>query len=707
VKDGAARRGPRRPEREAARPRERALRSRSASNWTLARTICAQQIRALLRDRRALFAAFVLPVLLYPLLVFGRSLVGRISAETLESSTVRVALDVSLAPADMRERMRAAIEQCVPVKIDEVDAARVLEGFEWALGPESNETAGQRALALLATGYDALVVALPRDHEPAWSVLTYFDGTHDIGIEAQRRAHAALIDLADDVADERRLALLGFDPARGLDLSTEDVASPADQSGANLGRWLPLLAIFVLLGGASHAALSAFAGEREAGTLETLLVHPVQSLVVVSAKFAAVLAVGIVTLLLNALALIASLALGLGTLPGGADHAFALDATRVLAGALAFLPAAVLVCALLCLVCGRARTFREGQNLLLPLLLSTILPTLPALQPDIRLDALLAAVPLTGPSLVLRDALRGTASLPLALWMFAASSVWAGLALWRLAVTLDSERLVQHASNEAEARSRGLQSEGALRWALVVVFCVYLVGGWFQSLHPVWGLAATLWILLPLATWFSARSSARRAHESVASILSLRLPRTAHVAAALAVVPAAAWLAQLVFEWQKQFLPWPSSMESVALPLAISGLSPVAQFALLALSPAICEELFFRGALLGGLRRDMRAWRVVAWQAFFFGAVHASIYRFLPTAVLGALLAVLVMRSRSLVPAIVLHAGYNAMLVLAARVPELADPRWVWLGLLAPLCLAVRPCAEIGTSPKPLGYRDL
>lgn len=663
------------------------MRSRHATNAALARAICAVQLRTLLRDRRALFAAFVLPVLLYPVLFLGRSLLERISAHSLESQTVRVAVDLARAPEDARQRTRAAIEKCAPVEVEDVDAARLLEGWEWARGPESNEAAREHAAALLATGCDALVIALPGERPPTWSILTYYDGTRDSANEAQRRVHAAVLALSDEIADERRLALLGYDPARGLKLSPIDVASAEDQGGANLGRWLPLLAIFVLLGGASHAALSAFAGEREAGTLETLLVHPVPSLVVVAAKFAAVLVVGIVTLLLNAASVVASLGFGLGTLPGTRAGEFALDATRVLGGALAFLPAAVLVCALLCLVCGRARTFREGQNLLLPLLFVTVLPTLPALQPDVRLDAFLAAVPLTGPSLVLRDVLRGTASLPLALWMFAASSGWAALALWRLATALDSERLVQHGTNEAEADGRRLQSQGALRWALVVVFAVYLVGGWLQALHPVWGLAATLWILLPIAAWASARSTARRARASIASVLSLRAPRIAHVAAALCAAPAAAACAKSVFEWQKEFLPVPSSLESVALPLEIAGLSPLAQLVLLALSPAICEELFFRGAFLGGLRKDLSWPRILALQGLFFGAVHASIHRFAPTAVLGVVLAAFVLRTRSLATAVVLHAGYNAIVVLGDRAPWIADRRLAWLGLLSAVLL--------------------
>lgn len=663
------------------------------------RAIFGAQMLNLLRDRRALVAAFVLPVMLYPLLFLGRKFLEEYSSGALESRTIRVALDVSRAPEDMRDRVRAAIEECEPIEIQEVDAQLVLDGFEWPLGPEGNVEANTRAAERLAGGHDALVAALPGERAPSWSLLTWYDGTNDAGLEAERRLRESLHALEEEVADERRLALLGYDPARGLTLSPIDVASDADATGSSLGRWLPLLAIFVLLGGASHAALTAFAGEREAGTLETLLVHPVPALVVVAAKFAAVLTVGVFTLLLNAASVIGSLALGFGTLPGTTEGAFALDATRVMLGALAFFPAAVLVCAVLCLVCGRARSFREGQNLLLPMLLVAVVPTLPALSSDVRLDAFLAAVPLTGPSLVLRDVLRGSASPALALWMFAASTAWAALALFQLARTLDSERLVQHAPNEDEARDRRLASRGALRWALVVVFAVYMVGGWLQSLHAVWGLAATLWILLPLAAWGSARSTARRSRESIASVLAWRAPRVAHVAAAILAAPAVAWAAKHVFAWQQGFLPLPREFEQLALPLEIAGLGVVAQVLLLALSPAICEELFFRGAFLGGVRRELGTWKILVAQAFFFGAVHASLHRFLPTALLGALLAALTLRTRSLLPAIALHATYNALLVLGEHAPVLADPRFAGLALISAVLLVIPPpVAESGTA---------
>jgi membrane protease YdiL (CAAX protease family) len=83
-----------------------------------------------------------------------------------------------------------------------------------------------------------------------------------------------------------------------------------------------------------------------------------------------------------------------------------------------------------------------------------------------------------------------------------------------------------------------------------------------------------------------------------------------------------------------------------------------------------------------------------------FGVVHASIYRFLPTAAVGAVLAGVALRARSVVPAMLLHAGYNAILVCAT----LGGAAWLespWLALCAVpgvLLLRLRRRPERGES---------
>ena len=86
------------------------------------------------------------------------------------------------------------------------------------------------------------------------------------------------------------------------------------------------------------------------------------------------------------------------------------------------------------------------------------------------------------------------------------------------------------------------------------------------------------------------------------------------------------------------------------------------------------EELLFRGALRSGMKRDLSPAKTVLWQGFLFAAIHASIYRIVPTFTLGALFAVITLRSRSVIPAILVHVGYDAITVLAAT------GRLEWLG---------------------------
>ncbi|MFN0009979.1 MAG: type II CAAX prenyl endopeptidase Rce1 family protein [Planctomycetota bacterium] len=647
------------------------------------RAILAAELLLLLRDRRALILAVVLPTALYPLIFLGQRWLQSTSRRALEERTVRVVHD--LRGLEAAGRLVELLGEEQPITLVSADASPLIQSAE-------DERAQVQSLAGGPSG--VVLVARPVPGDPPMALRLYFDGTNDEANQARQRVDRAIDRFQLERREEIVRRRVGSDPAQGLGVTAVDVSSPADAAGSRLGRIFPILAVIVLLSGGSYVALSAFAGEREAGTLETLLVQPAPAIAVVAAKFTAVLIAGNVTLLLNAASVLFSLHAGLVTLPGGVPAAgpgrafesppFVVDLARILEAGFCFFPAAVLLCALLCLVCGRARTFREGQFTLLPLMLVCLVPAGIASQ-DVDLDWLLAMIPLAGPALAVRDALRGQIDLPVTAWMLVANSVWAGLALGQLARTLDTERLVQNEGSEEESSQRSVQSRYALRWGWMAVFAVYVVGGTLQAWDMVWGVALTLWvILLPLAL-FAARGTARRAREPLARALHLAWPRATHALGAMLLAPALAALAQIVFDWQRTVLPLPSSIRQADLLQDFTDLPWAVRLFLLAISPAICEELFFRGAVLSGLRRDLGLVSCVAWQALLFGAAHSSIYRFIPTAILGMVLTVVVVRTGSVLPAILLHAAYNALLVVGV------DSHWVvWLSAGGLLLLAVR-----------------
>jgi membrane protease YdiL (CAAX protease family) len=92
--------------------------------------------------------------------------------------------------------------------------------------------------------------------------------------------------------------------------------------------------------------------------------------------------------------------------------------------------------------------------------------------------------------------------------------------------------------------------------------------------------------------------------------------------------------------------------------------------ALLSIAPALGEELATRGVLALGLNRRLGTLAAILISAAAFSALHMSLVRALPTFLLGAVLATLTLRTRSVVPAMLAHALNNAVAMLVATYPR-------------------------------------
>jgi membrane protease YdiL (CAAX protease family) len=122
----------------------------------------------------------------------------------------------------------------------------------------------------------------------------------------------------------------------------------------------------------------------------------------------------------------------------------------------------------------------------------------------------------------------------------------------------------------------------------------------------------------------------------------------------------------------------------------------------LAILPAICEEFFFRGLLLGESLRHCRGiLRPALASGLLFGLFHLDPYRFLPLSLLGTLIAAVVLFTRSL-PAAILYHFLNNLLVLAAAGSDFPDSAaFLPVGLFLPLpgLLALRMLYRRHTLP--------
>ena len=93
----------------------------------------------------------------------------------------------------------------------------------------------------------------------------------------------------------------------------------------------------------------------------------------------------------------------------------------------------------------------------------------------------------------------------------------------------------------------------------------------------------------------------------------------------------------------------------------------VAMIFILAVIPALTEELFFRGVIQRlFIQITRRPWAGIVITAFIFSAIHGQFLGFIPRFVLGALLGALYWYSGSLWPGILAHFINNALQVTVA-----------------------------------------
>ena len=91
--------------------------------------------------------------------------------------------------------------------------------------------------------------------------------------------------------------------------------------------------------------------------------------------------------------------------------------------------------------------------------------------------------------------------------------------------------------------------------------------------------------------------------------------------------------------------------------------------AVLALVPAVCEEVAFRGFILSGLQTLKSKWTAIIISAAFFGIAHGILQQSIMASLVGIVLGVISVQTRSLFPCIAYHAMHNALPILMGSFP--------------------------------------
>jgi sodium transport system permease protein len=196
--------------------------------------------------------------------------------------------------------------------------------------------------------------------------------------------------------------------AEPVKLESLDIDFQKDLGPLIASRMLPIILVVMLFMGALYPAIDVTAGEKERGTLETLLVAPVRPLEVMAAKYLTVAAIASLATCANLAAMAATFSFGI-QLDGGLSTTLHFTLGQVLTMLGCLIPAACMVSGIALAIASLARNFKEAQSLMTPVSLLGTLPGMLALMPGVELTGWTAAVPLLNVALLVKAVVLGAA----------------------------------------------------------------------------------------------------------------------------------------------------------------------------------------------------------------------------------------------------------------------------------------------------------
>ena len=722
--------------------------------------LCLKELRESLRDRRTLITLILMPILVYPLLSMAmqRLIIGTASGLNAdkteyiigvkdEQAGSLVASALGETALAIRQGVRHSIEIRRPMLASPVTrktAAKKTAAQKTAVNnapqgdtadrnPEVRENAsgidpqtagfnivvaegislqqaldeGQVDVAVLQVRSE--MVSLGRNGTyPAYQLELSFR-------DADLRSEAAMLEFRkamELVNDTQSLQFRGALPPAVRMIST--ATGRKVDAMTSLAGILPLILILMTITGAVYPAIDLTAGERERGTMEAMIATPAPRFLLLLSKYVAVVTVAVLTALANLLACWITLSIGgLGRALLGERGLSLLAIVQILPLLVIF---AAFFSAILLAMCSFARSFKEAQAYLIPVMLVSLAPALLTLMPNIEFSTLLGIVPLVNILLLSRDIMTGS---PQALPAFAA--VFSTL-LYAAAALVVASRLFGAESATAGSqetwsdlvrrpkRMKELPDLGDLAVYLALMFPVFFIltnlfGQMDLSIaSKLWINAGILLVLFLIAPALVAQY--RRLNPRSTFLLggwlgdsgpiASRAPGVSHgagffrgigVLCGVCLLASGLWV--IAFEVLKVLSDFGFGAISIDRTEALEEAK--AQFASIpfwmifvtsALVPALAEEFFFRGYVLSAFRNRIAPLRAVLYSALIFGLFHVingsvlSLERFFPTTLLGLALGFVAIRTHSLWPGVLLHAIHNGLLFWLTRFSEKELSEW-------------------------------
>ncbi|MCK4546479.1 MAG: ABC transporter permease [Candidatus Eisenbacteria sp.] len=386
------------------------------------RAIYRKEMKETIRDRRTLVLMIVVPVLAIPLLMMFSTHLMISQFKRVAEETSRVAV---MGAEHLPEELGRNLGEAEGLSLETRAALSDRDSTAWMKALDEGEL---DVVLIVPPGFERALL----DESPTKIEIAY-DKAEIRSDMAADKVSGLLESYRDDVVRDRlRQRDIPEEVILPFESVLRNMASARKLAGQSIGGLLPYLIILMCFTGAMYPAIDLAAGEKERGTLETLLVSPASRGEFVIGKYLVVLTTGIIAAALSLASLLAWVKYMAGIMGGAGEEetlvGLQFDPATVGLILLMMLPTAAIFGGVLLSISVFARSFKEAQNYITAFMMIILFPAFVSLVPGIKLSHRMALIPIVNVSLTIKTALSGTLE-----WSYAAT---AGLSMAVLAALI-------------------------------------------------------------------------------------------------------------------------------------------------------------------------------------------------------------------------------------------------------------------------------
>lgn len=620
----------------------------------IVRTIFKKEIIDIIRDKKTLFMGIVLPLILYPLLMIIMTQIMTISMNSIENDDINIAFE----------------------KYPSKELITLIKNYD-SDGVINIVKSKNYKKDLEKGNIDAYVDIKEKNKIENYKI--YINSSK----ENSSTVNSKLEDIFNTYKEKKvkdkieQLQLNVEETLEPVVYSTIDLAKTEEVAGLLLGQILPLILIMGVLLGAIYPAIDSMAGEKERGTLETLFTLPISNLELVMGKYMAVSLCAIVTAILNVVSILMTLIyiLSTGNISGQLlSNNFNISAlsgplfiTLICICLFAMVVSAVSMC-----VCSLAKSFKDAQNYITPVMFLVLIPSYASMIPNLNLDRTTSIIPVVNISLLIKSVLSNNANLSLITLVFISNFAFVILSVILLSKLFNSEEILfgnnrnfsflEKRSNIKKGTMPSV-SDGVILYALGLVLLIY-VGSYIQLKLKMTGIVLTqvMIISLPLLFAYYIKSDLKK-------VFSLKLPKIKHLFGAACLWFGTYLLAMVITNIIMYYFPQNQEIvEGLNNALFIKD-NLLLNLLIVAAMPAVCEEIFFRGFILTSFKNNKKSYRgAIIFSGILFGLMHMDFIRVVPTSILGIAFAYAVCKTNSIAVSMFMHFLNNGFAVVVTHI---------------------------------------